>query len=147
MQLLIPILVSDEDKKKYAMAQASQKAAGGAYMTRTPTDQIVELAEGEMSRAGFRESVGNLCGHGDQPGHSRSSSFTSGVHGPLPGSISPVEGALMVPQATHIGHQRRNGQSPLARPSLSSTASDNGNEIDVAQQPLPYHEPKSDQVN
>lgn len=103
-------IMGEEDKKKYAMAQANQKLAGGAYMTGAgpAPGQVREMTEAEYQKGERKGSVESL------------GSFRDGANSPEAG-IPPeagLSGALPLPQATSGGANRRSGRSPLARVSL-----------------------------
>lgn len=127
------------------MAQASQRVAGGAYMTgHSPTGQVFELSEAELNKAGFRDSVESVDSYHDK-GHSRAGSSNSvDGSGKTPEGGSPVEGthvALTVPQSSSSGQQKRNGRSPLARVSLIRTHSNDGNDIELEDRRQPSQSP------
>jgi len=81
-------IMGDEDRKKYEIAQASQKAPGGASYTQR---YVYEIPDGAESKGGFQDSVESLASWE---------------------GITP--NALAVPQASSY----RNGRSPLGRMSL-----------------------------
>ncbi|EHL02629.1 putative Chitin synthase D [Glarea lozoyensis 74030] len=63
-------IMGEEDKKKYAIAQASQRAAGGAYMTEPfYGGHVYELTETELSKGGFKDSVESFQSYQDRPDH------------------------------------------------------------------------------
>jgi chitin synthase len=127
-------IMGEEDRKKYAMAQASQRAAGGAYMTGASSGQVYELSESELAKGNWNESVESLGSYGsyhDRTSHHRVVSGNSTHNEVVP--ESPVEQqVLAVPQATSGGNRTRNGRSPLARISLIRTASNINNEDESA---------------
>lgn len=141
-------IMGDEDRKKYAMAQASQRAAGGAYMTGPPPGQVYELSEAELNKGGFKDSVESLGTYHDRPDHYRTDSYNSiaSAEGSSPESGSPVEasrgaGALTIPQSTSNGQNRRSGRSPLARVSLIRTVSNDEGAIELEDQRQPSRSP------
>lgn len=122
-------IMGEEDRKKYAMAQASQREAGGAYMIGQTPGQVYEMSDPELQKEGWRRSAESLGIYQDIPlrgginSHNGASSSDS-----LPEVISPLElsppGALNLPQVLAAsGRTSRNGGSPLARLSLIRTAS------------------------
>jgi len=119
-------IMGEEDRKKYAMAQASQREAGGAYMTSPPHGHVYEMSEIEMKKEGFKESVESLVSV-----HRRIGSDNSIVSaGDTATHLEPTAGvdSLTVPHAFANGG--RNGRSPLARASLIRTvSSSNGNDL------------------
>ena len=135
--------MNEEDRKKYALAQAGQRAAGGAYMTGPPAGQVYELTEAQMKEAGWRDSVESVDSALSRPSHSRGDSYNSFEQGEKASPVvdeTPVESAstlLSVPQTSSNGHNRRSGRSPLARVSLIRTPSNDGNDgndIELEQQ-------------
>jgi chitin synthase len=137
-------LMGLEDQRKYALAQLSQRAAGGAYMTDPPTGQVYELSEAELNRAGWKDSIESLGSHHNRPGYKPVGSY-NGDEGDRtsPEAVSPVEAtpsALVVPQASSSSQNRRSGRSPLACVSLIRTTSNDGNAIELEAQ---QHQPLS----
>lgn len=117
-------IMGEEDRKKYAMAQESQRAAGGAYMTGAPPRQGLEQADAEKEEY-HNASEGYFQ---DRPDHRRVDSYNSFASGDgsSPEATPPLEtasvsGGLTVPQG---GRNGRTGGSPLARVSLIRTRSD-----------------------
>jgi chitin synthase len=134
--------MGEEDRKKYAMAQANQRAAGGAYMTGPPIGQVYEMSDAELKKAGWKESVESFNSYHDCPTNERGESYhsTSGEVSPealSPSDFTPDTGTLTVPQASASGNGsrngRNNGRSPLARASLIRTASE-GVDIELQEQ-------------
>jgi chitin synthase len=130
-------IMGEEDKKKYEIAQASQRAAGGAYMTEPfHGGHVYELTETELSKGGFKDSVESFQSYQDRPDH-RQRDYTR--NGSVDGYGSPNEpgsshdGALTVPQSASTS-QRRSGRSPLARVSLVRTPSAEET-VELQQQP------------
>lgn len=130
-------IMGDEDRKKYAMAQASQRAAGGAYFE-PPRGQIYEISEVELKKAGWKESVLTLGSYQERPEHERKESDGSieGSDAPSPLELAPGGGVLTVPGAS-ASSNRRSGRSPLARVSLIRTASNE--EIELEDQQARQH--------
>ncbi|KUJ10263.1 uncharacterized protein LY89DRAFT_675121 [Mollisia scopiformis] len=140
-------IMGEEDRKKYAMAQASQRAAGGAYFTGPPVGHIYELSESELRKAGWKESVESL-GYNARPSHGRNNSYNSVASGDgaSPPSSSPALEApptvLALPPAASTG-SIQNRRSPLARVSLVRTASneEDGIELDDHSRQSPAESP------
>jgi chitin synthase len=134
-------IMGEEDRKKYAMAQASQRAAGGAYM-KSPAQggQVYEMSNAELQKGGWKESVESFASTHDRPVYQRAESYHSNASGDvspdLPSPTEPAGGALTVPQASASGNRNngRNGRSPLARASLIRTASIEGLNIELEDQ-------------
>lgn len=132
--------MNEEDRKKYALAQAGQRAAGGAYMmSGRETGQVYELTEAEMNKNGWRDSVESVASYQTKPGHQRGNSYNSNDDdektSPEGGSpVDPVNNMLSVPQTSSTGQNRRSGRSPLARVSLIRTASYEGDDIELEEQ-------------
>ena len=105
-------IMGEEDQRKYALAQASQRAAGGAYMTNTDSSgEFHELSVLELRSNAFVDSIdGATSGRLLPP--VTSASATSDYFG---------LGNLSVPQSAHGGNRR---SSPLARASFERSASD-----------------------
>lgn len=115
--------MSEEDRKKYALAQAGQRAPGGAHMMGAPTGQVYELSEAELAKGGWRDSAESVGAQQSRPPHSRGNSNASDISPP---GTSEGNNTLSVPPTTSTGQARRSGRSPLARVSLVRTASDDG---------------------
>jgi chitin synthase len=123
--------MNEEDRKKYALAQAGQRAAGGAYMTGPPTGQVYELTEAEMMKNGWRDSVESVVSQQSTHQHSRGSSKNSNGGDITPPDTADGNNLLSVPHASSNGHARRSGRSPLARMSLIRTPSNAGDDIEL----------------
>jgi len=139
-------IMNEEDRKKYALAQAGQRAAGGAYMMGPPTGQVYELTDAELAKAGWRDSVESIGSQQSYPQHSRGNSNHSNG-----GDISPPDTAdrnntLSVPQASSNGQARRSGRSPLARMSLIRTASNDGSGMELEDQRQPSRSPSRNRI-
>ncbi|KAH9222140.1 chitin synthase-domain-containing protein [Leptodontidium sp. 2 PMI_412] len=121
-------IMGEEDKKKYAMAQASQKLAGGAYMTGSggPSGQVYELTEAEFKKGEWKSSVESLGSYHD--------GATSPPEAGSPSESGPPTGSLTLPPTASTGQNRRSGRSPLARVSLIRTASSSGSAIELEDQ-------------
>ncbi|KAF8863244.1 BcCHSVII, class VII chitin synthase [Acephala macrosclerotiorum] len=134
-------IMGEEDRKKYAMAQASQRAAGGAYMTGPPIPpigHIYEISESELRKAGWKESVESL--YNDRPPHERKNSHNSIGSGeggsPEMTALEGPPGVLTLTPAASAstGQNRRSGRSPLARVSLVRTISNEEPGIELDEQ-------------
>ena len=124
-------IMGEEDRKKYAMAQANQRAAGGAYMTGPLSGHFHETLEEKLQNEEFEE-----CLVPQQ--HSRSSSYKSLATLPaegsspegLPGLESPgASYALTVSHALAAGGG--NGRCPLGRPNLMQKLSNDELSIEL----------------
>ncbi|TAQ91212.1 hypothetical protein B7494_g392 [Chlorociboria aeruginascens] len=116
-------IMGEEDRKKYALAQANQKAAGGAYMTGPPPGQVYEIPESELHKGGWKDSVASLDAL-ERPYHQRAESYNSVVSSEGSPELLPQDPAsnLAVPPISSMGGRNgRNGRSPLARVSLVRT--------------------------
>ncbi|RDW79750.1 class VII chitin synthase [Coleophoma cylindrospora] len=122
-------IMGEEDRKKYAMAQANQRAAGGAYMTGAAPGRVYEMGDDELGKGEFRdslESVNSIEQH-ERPRVDRVESYQSYASNTSSRSPSEVEmtpSSLTAPQPSSNNGTRngRNGRSPLARASLVRTA-------------------------
>jgi len=122
--------MSEEDRKKYAMAQAGQRAAGGAYMMRPPTGQVYEMTDAEMAKNGWNDSVESVDSQQSIHHHSRDNSKNINGAEASPSTNTDGNNMLAVPQPSAIGQNRRSGRSPLARASLIRTASNAGDDLE-----------------
>jgi chitin synthase len=107
-------LMGEEDRRKYALAQANQRLTGSSPTPSLLQIQVSEMAEAEMRKEGFRESV-------DPFGSPTSSGETS----PEAMAFSP---------AVH-GHRLSSGvrttvRSPLARMSIERLEGEKSGEED-----------------
>lgn len=144
-------IMGEEDRKKYAMAQASQRAAGGAYFTGPPVGHIYELSEAELHKAGWKESVESLGGpYSARPplGSNNSYNNVASGDGTSPAGSPALEvlpTVLALPPAAPAGSSqyRRNERSPLARVSLVRTVSNEelGIELEDQTQQSPNESP------
>lgn len=122
-------IMGEEDRKKYAMAQASQRAAGGAYFTGPPVGHIYELSEAELHKAGWKESVESLGGYNARPPHGRNNSYNSVASGDgtspagTPALEAPPTMLALPPAASTGTGSNQTRRSPLARVSLVRTVS------------------------
>jgi chitin synthase len=112
-------IMGEEDRKKYAMAQANQRAAGGAYMTED-RGQVYEVHEGDMQKGQWGDSQESLGSYHDHPQHRGTSADASPELKASSPDTSPSQLALPGSSITGRGGNSggRNGRSPLARSSL-----------------------------
>jgi chitin synthase len=129
-------IMGEEDRKKYAMAQANQRAAGGAYMTGHLQGQVCEMSDEKPQKEEFKET-GAYFG---QQEHYRANSCNSlaSADGSPTDTSPPVEpgavtGTLTVPQAPINGGST--GRSPLGRASLIRTVPNDGSAIELQEEP------------
>lgn len=146
--------MGEEDRKKYAMAQESQRAAGGAYMTGFPPSQVFELSDSELQKEDSKGSIDSLGYFQGRPDHRRVDSYNSlaSGHGSSPEATPPLEttnhqnGAseLTVPQVSSTsGRNVRNGRSPLCRASLIRTVSNEESAVELEERRQRTPSPKS----
>ncbi len=113
-------LMSDEDRRKYEMAQASQLNFSG-HLSSPPSGQVYEYSDAELQEAGFTDSVESQAGRlthrrvaSNDYGRSRSPS-------PDRPAASPGDPALSArppPVAPASARTGRTGRSPLERASF-----------------------------
>jgi chitin synthase len=134
-------IMGEEDRKKYAMAQASQRDPGGAYFMGGPPlgkmynpGHVYEIRVADLKKAGFTDSVDSLESYRDRPDQKRIESGMDGSPEQFPSEVSPDSGPLTVPQSTSSGQNRRSGRSPLARVSLIRTSSNDDPGIELEDQ-------------
>ena len=108
-------IMGEEDRKKYAIAQANQRTAGGAYMTDPPTGQIYEIDESELRKEGWKDSVESLGEYHDRPEYRRADSSGSPGGSPEAGA----DAALTIPRQVSTVPNQRSGRSPLGRVSFA----------------------------
>lgn len=125
-------IMDEENQKKYAMAQATQRAGGGTYATAPPTGQIYEMDEIELRKGGWKDSVESLADDQNRPDHRRISSL--GSMGGTPGDGSPLDTGLRIPRPVSTAHTHRSGRSPLGRVSLIRSVSSDGEAIEQENQ-------------
>lgn len=135
-------IMGEEDRKKYSMAQANQRAAGGAYMTELPQANVFELSDTQLKKVDWKKSVESLD---DQSTPQRASSYNGTASGNnSPDAAIPLEtilgsGSLTTPQESVAGGRTlRNGRSPLARLSLIRIPSTDAGSIELQNQHYPY---------
>ncbi|PMD47362.1 glycosyltransferase family 2 protein [Hyaloscypha variabilis F] len=136
-------IMGEEDRKKYAMAQASQRDPGGAYFMGGPPlgrmynqGHVYEMNETDLKKAGFTDSVESLESYHDRPDQRRIEGYNGmdGLPEHYPSEPITGPGALAVPQSTSSGQNRRSGRSPLARFSLIRNSSDEEMGIELEDQ-------------
>ncbi|KAL3418269.1 chitin synthase d [Phlyctema vagabunda] len=127
-------IMGDEDRRKYAMAQANQRAAGGAYMTAPAQGRVYEMGDDELQRGGFKDSVESVNSM-ERGAHHRTDSYQSFVSDGSQDSTAEAaaNNSLAVPRSSSRSTSRngRKGRSPLARASLVRTASQDGGDGDM----------------
>lgn len=129
-------IMGEEDRKKYEMAQANQRAAGGAYMSGLAPGHFYELSEAEIQNQGFKEPGDRVNSSHRRPEHHTEGSYNSYVSGDgsaqessLLLDVLSTGGGLTAPQAS--SRNGRNGGSPLARTSLIRTTSNEESGIEL----------------
>jgi len=126
-------IMGEEDRKKYAMAQANQRVAGGTYMTGLPTGQIYEIDEAELRKGGWKDSVEPMGDYQDRPEYQRPDNL--GSLGGSPEAATPSGTALTIPRPASTVQNQRSGRSPLGRVSLKRTADGEDIELEDQRQP------------
>jgi len=132
-------LMGEEDKKKYAIAQANQRAPGGAYMLagydidNPPQGKVYEMDNDHGQKPQFAESAAEEGEYEmlDVPRLNSVHSYQSRQLTSSPELFSPAKASqhgrpsLAYPAhaSTKVG---RNGRSPLARFSVARSASNDG---------------------
>lgn len=140
-------IMGEEDRKKYTMAQASQRDPGGAYFMGGPPlghmynpGQVYEIHEADLKRAGFADSVESLESYHDRSDQKRIEGYNNMDGSPerSPAETTPNWQAssrtLTAPQSSSTGQNRRSGRSPLARVSLIRTLSNDEAAIELQNQ-------------
>ncbi|TVY49440.1 Chitin synthase D [Lachnellula occidentalis] len=125
-------IMGEEDRKKYEMAQASQRAAGGAYMTGPPIGQVYEIDEAELRKGEWKDSAENLGRNQGRPENQRADNSGSRVRSPDAGPT--LDKTLVMPRRASNIQIHRSGRSPLGRASLIRTASADGKDIELEHQ-------------
>jgi chitin synthase len=132
-------LMGEEDRKKYAMAQADQRAASpGTYMTGPPTGQVYEIDEAELRKGGWKDSVESLAEYQERPDYRRVDSSPGGY----PEAGSPPDAALTIPRPASTVQNQRSGRRPLRRVSLVRTAAREGIELEDQRRRSPEQSPR-----
>lgn len=124
-------IMGDEDRKKYALAQAAQRTAGGAYMqsnwtSASVTDLDDSRAQGQWSdSADESQPYSDVAPTDSNRGRRIQSSGPSSPEANSPATIDATGGnhKLRLPQNASRA-SRRTGRSPLGRTSLIRTADD-----------------------
>jgi chitin synthase len=138
-------IMDEEDRKKYAMTQANQRAAGGAYMTAaSEAGHIEQISDADFQKAHWSESAESLGSYHNLPTHQEATGYngvTSGERTPvaMPTSLTETTSHgvsnLAIPRpALNRCFSSRNGRSPLARNSLVGTAPVDGISIEMQEQ-------------
>jgi chitin synthase len=144
-------IMGEEDRKKYAMAQASQRDPGGAYFMGGPPlghmynpGQVYEIHEADLKKAGFTGSVESLESYHDRLDQKRIESYNGMGGSPerSPTETTPGSGALTAPQSSS-GENRRSGRSPLARVSLMRSLPNDESAIELQNQRQQSQSPDS----
>lgn len=114
-----------EDQQKYALAQANQRAAGGAYMTDAGPafrGRVLDLSEDEARREDLvNGSNESLEAYPDHLPHRRNTSYSSIGSKDSSHKHTTPERSLSVPKNATPSRPRKE-RSPLARMSLLRTA-------------------------
>ncbi|KAI5839212.1 chitin synthase-domain-containing protein [Morchella snyderi] len=145
-------IMGEEDRRKYLVAQANQREAGGAYMQEPRKDQI-EVSDKEVY--GYKnavnestesiDSVGSSYGYHTRNSYNNSNNYSQPVsraaspsNGPTTPAATgaPTENHLALPEPAHRAPSNSNqharglsaARSPLARLSLVRTAGSDGAE-------------------
>lgn len=131
-------IMGEEDKKKYAMAQSSQRAAGGAYMSGPPRGKVYEISEADLRNEGWRDSSESFGSYHDRPDlRQRDTNYSDAdIYSP-PEETGPSEQSFIapqVPQTASNNSNRGSGRSPLAR-AAASGADPNESAIELEEQP------------
>lgn len=130
-------IMGEEDRKKYAMAQANQRAASGAYMIGSPQGQAYDMSDEKFEKEGVNQP-GDYFGRRE---HSRANSSQSlaaasgdGASPEASPSLEAVNatGTLAVSQGPSTGC--RDGRSPLGKASLIRTVSNEGSATELEEQ-------------
>jgi len=123
-------IMGEEDQKKYALAQANQREAGGAYMMGIAQGRASRFFEGDSTREEWRNSADSLGSYYGRLSHQRGGSYNSiasieRAGEPTTGTeFITGAGTLTASQAVLSGG--RNGRSPLALVSMVRTVSNEG---------------------
>ena len=125
-------IMGEEDRKKYEMAQASQRAAGGGYMPGPPIGQFYEVDDAELRKGGWKDSAEYLGQSKDRSEYQRADSSGSRVGSCDAGPY--VDGTLAMPRPASTVQIQRSGRSPLGRASLIRTASAEYKDIELEDQ-------------
>ena len=135
----------EEDRMKYAMAQANQRAPGSVYDTAaSQVGQINDISDAHFQKQHWSKSVESIGSFNNCPARQRATSYssvTSGQRTPGAMSTSPIESIndsisnLPVPRsASGIRFGSRNARSPLARSSFVRTTSPDGFSMEMQEQ-------------
>lgn len=134
-------IMGEEDRYKYAMAQANQRAAGGAYMTDAGKHQNPEA---RIQKSQWQELPNLLTSGNDRPTPQRVASHSRIEPSPDFTPVSPTEQTatghfgLTVPRPVSGSRNSRNsrtGRSPLGRSNLVRVATSDYVSIEMDEQP------------
>lgn len=145
-------IMGEEDRKKYAIAQASQRSAGGAYMTgaysvsnkqhghvyEIPDDAHTPTWKGSTESFGGPAKAYEL-GRQESYHSDKSRDMPSPEPVSLRGSARSGNSGLIAapaPVQTNLGRNARTGQSPLSQFSMSRSRSTTNHDADVSMYPL-----------
>jgi len=138
-------IMGEEDRMKYATAQAKQRAPGGAYMTAaSQVGQINDISDAHFQKQHWSKSAESIGSFNNRPAHQRATSYSSVTSGQrTPGAMptTPIESIndgisnLPVPRsASRSRFGSRNARSPLTRSSFVRTTSPDGFSIEMQEQ-------------
>lgn len=146
-------IMGEEDRKKYAIAQANQVRSNpnpiGSYY---PQGQVYEISENDINNEAYKDSLESL--HSDTYYRSQSANSMRSYEPYLDVGDDPLSPAspssISLPPSAASSYNRRGGRSPLARQSLVRNVQDeNGieleNQTDIRSErspSLPYFTPK-----
>ncbi|RKF73319.1 Chitin synthase D [Golovinomyces cichoracearum] len=132
-------IMGEEDRKKYAIAQANQiRTNPNPIGSNYPHGQVYEISENDIHNGAYKDSLESLQSepysfHRSQSANSTRSLEPYGDAGEDP--LSPASpSSLILPPSAASSFNKRGGRSPLARQSLVRTVQDE-NEIELELQP------------
>ncbi|POS86870.1 Nucleotide-diphospho-sugar transferase, partial [Erysiphe pulchra] len=132
-------IMGEEDRKKYAIAQANQVRTNpnpiGSYY---PYGQVYEISENDINNGTYKDSVESLQSdsYGYHRSHSANSMRSLEPYGEAAEDLlSPANpSSLSLPPSAASTYNKKGGRSPLARQSLVRTVQDE-NVIELENQP------------
>ncbi|RKF56569.1 Chitin synthase D [Erysiphe neolycopersici] len=132
-------IMGEEDRKKYAIAQANQVRTNpnpiGSYY---PYGQVYEISENDINNGTYKDSVESLQSdsYGYHRSHSANSMRSLEPYGEAAEDLlSPASpSCLSLPPSAASTYNKKGGRSPLARQSLVRTVHDE-NVIELEYQP------------
>lgn len=132
-------IMGEEDRKKYAIAQANQVRTNpnpiGSYY---PYGQVYEISENDINNGTYKDSVESLQSdaYGYHRSHSANSMRSLEPYGEATEDLlSPASPSnLSLPPSAASTYSKKGGRSPLARQSLVRTVQDE-NVIELEYQP------------